>query len=82
MADVSVKLFGPVKDIIGKDDLTLRIPVPASGDTAFEILAEQYPALRPWRSSVRLSVNLEYVSFDHPLHDGDELSIIPPVSGG
>jgi len=27
-------------------------------------------------------VNQEYVFSDHPLHDGDEVAVIPPVSGG
>ncbi len=82
MADISIKLFGPVKDIVGKNDVTIRVPAPASGSTAFDILAEQYPLLRPWRPTVRLAVNLEYVPFEHPLHDGDEICFIPPVSGG
>ncbi len=31
---------------------------------------------------VALAVNAEYVEADQMLHDGDELALIPPVSGG
>jgi molybdopterin converting factor small subunit len=29
-----------------------------------------------------VAVNLEYVGPDFPLHAGDEVALIPPVSGG
>jgi molybdopterin converting factor small subunit len=32
--------------------------------------------------SLMYAVNAEYVDQDHPLRDGDELALIPPVSGG
>jgi molybdopterin synthase sulfur carrier subunit len=31
---------------------------------------------------VRVAVNREYVGFDHPVGDGDEVAIFPPVTGG
>ena len=82
MATVTVKFFGPLKDIVGKDDLQLDLPPPGSGETAFNRLAELYPGLLEWKGSVRLAVNLEYALLDGVLNDGDEISFIPPVSGG
>ena len=35
-----------------------------------------------WESFIRFAVNQEYVSSDHPLQDGDEVALIPPVAGG
>ena len=34
------------------------------------------------RSVVRVAVNEEYVGFDHPVRDADEVAIFPPVTGG
>lgn len=82
MVRVTVKMFGPLKDIVQKDEMLLDVPPPHTGDAAFDLLAGQLPALQQWRKSVRLAVNLEYVSFDHVVKENDEISFIPPVSGG
>ncbi len=31
---------------------------------------------------VRVAVNHDYVGYDHPVHDGDEVALFPPVTGG
>ncbi len=82
MIDVRLKIFGPLRDIIPCDEISLQVPPPATGEAAFEALALDYPALRRWRPSVRLAVNCCYVPFETPLSQGDELGFIPPVSGG
>jgi sulfur-carrier protein len=82
MIDVTLKIFGPLRDIVGRSELSFRVPPPYTGESAFEALASTYAGLRQWRSSVRLAVNLEYTNFDHMLRPGDEISFIPPVSGG
>jgi molybdopterin converting factor small subunit len=82
MISVRLRLFGPLRGIVRRDEISLRVPPPFSGHAAFETLSAEYPALRPWRSSVRLAVNLRYVSFEETLNEGDEISFIPPVSGG
>ena len=33
-------------------------------------------------SVVRVAVNQDYVGRDHPLRDGDEVALFPPVTGG
>jgi molybdopterin synthase sulfur carrier subunit len=77
-----MKVFGPLKDILQKDEAQLAVPPPFTGEAAFDALASANPKLDSWRSSVRLAVNLEYAPFDHILKPGDEISFIPPVSGG
>ncbi|HXG37433.1 MAG TPA: MoaD/ThiS family protein, partial [Bacteroidota bacterium] len=47
-----------------------------------QYLVDLNPKFEQWKSSLRLAVNLEYVNSDHPLQDGDEVAVIPPVSGG
>lgn len=82
MVTVTLKVFGPLKDILATDELPVNVPPPYNGEAAFNVLAASHPKLREWRLSVRLAVNLEYTSFDHILKSGDEISFIPPVSGG
>lgn len=82
MVSVTVKTFGPLKDVLQKDELRIEVPSPYKGETAFEVLVAANPKLQQWKSSVRLAVNLEYTSFDHILKQDDEICFIPPVSGG
>lgn len=63
---------------------TLEIEVPAgatAADACVQLLAER-PALDWLPKVARPAVNQTYVSWEHPLEDGDEVAFIPPVSGG
>jgi molybdopterin synthase sulfur carrier subunit len=33
-------------------------------------------------SVIRVAVNQDYVGRDHPIRDGDEIAVFPPVTGG
>jgi len=45
-------------------------------------LRAAYPAFGPTAEKALLAVNQEYVGAEYRLRDGDELALIPPVSGG
>ncbi len=82
MINVNVKFFGPLRDIVRRDDLAVELPDGCTGERAFDYLASLHPRLGQWKSSVRLAVNLEYREPAQTLRAGDEVSFIPPVSGG
>jgi molybdopterin synthase catalytic subunit len=78
-----VLFFGVVKEHTGKNCDSLCLP--DSELNISRLLAhygEQYPALRPWFGSMAVSVNQEYAGPETPLKDGDEVALLPPVSGG
>lgn len=79
---VTAKIFGPLRDIVQQPEIQIDLPGSHTGEDAFAELAARFPQLHEWRNSVRLAVNLEYTHFNHPLKQGDEISFIPPVSGG
>jgi molybdopterin converting factor subunit 1 len=79
---IQVVVFGPVRDIVGTSEITLELKEPFTGAAALETLAGLYPALAAWKGSVRLAVNRAYAPFDQTLQTGDEVSFLPPVSGG
>jgi len=57
----------------------------ADGATVTELwnaLCRERPDLEPLSASVTFAVNREYVERTHRLADGDEVALIPPVSGG
>jgi sulfur-carrier protein len=45
-------------------------------------LLTEHPELEVWRDLTRFGVNLQFVEPDTVLQTGDEVVLIPPVSGG
>jgi MoaE-MoaD fusion protein len=75
--EVTVRLFAMLRERAGAGELTLELP---DGARVRDALAE----LRELAGGLPLvmAVNREYASEDTPLDPGDELALIPPVSGG
>ncbi|MCS6814982.1 MAG: MoaD/ThiS family protein [Cyanobacteria bacterium] len=79
---VTVKLFAAYQDAYGVTDLQLRFPVGTMVSTVRDRLIADRPELERWREVTRFGVNLQFVEPETILHDGDEVVLIPPVSGG
>jgi sulfur-carrier protein len=79
---VTVKLFAIYQDVIQQPEIALQLPTGSIVATVRDQLLEQHPQLQPWRDLTQFGVNLEQVNGDFPLNDGDEVVLIPPVSGG
>ena len=81
---VRVLPFGVSKDWLGPAAITLELPEGALVADLLEdlsvLLASRLPAqgLR----GMAVSVNAEYARVDDPLSEGDEVGLLPPVSGG
>lgn len=79
---IRVLLFGQLKDIIGRQEESLEVQ---AGTTLSELMAcyaERFPTFKPMTGSIACSVNLEYAPASVVLQDGDEVGLLPPVSGG
>lgn len=78
---VRVLPFGVLKDWLGSAATTLELPDGASVADLLERVGELHstaPALR----GIAVSVNAEYATAARLLCDGDEVGLLPPVSGG
>lgn len=82
MIEVNVKLFAIAKDIVGRGELTVELPEGSTVADLFERLQEQFPRLKELQGSLVFSINREYGNPEQPLDGGDEVALIPPVSGG
>ncbi len=75
-------LFGSLRELLGKQGETLELQ---EGATASEVLSH-YSRIEPrfalFATSLAVSVNHEYAMPDRVLHHGDEVGLLPPVSGG
>ena len=78
---MKIALFGIAKEIIGQPVLEVSTPEGQPVQQLLEQLRTQYPALRQL-SSLAVAVNNEYAEDTQPLHERDEIALIPPVAGG
>jgi molybdopterin synthase catalytic subunit len=82
MIEVEIRYFALIREIVGAAAQQRQL---ANGTTAgglFEALSDEYPRLRPLRPVTMVMVNQAYVDDSHPLQSGDEVALVPPVSGG
>lgn len=71
--------FGMLKDAMGSDGETMSLP---DGATVELLLARHRLAETPVWRSLAVAVNREYAGRETRLHEGDEVALLPPVSGG
>ena len=81
---ITIKLlcFAQLRDRIGDSETAVSLPNGATGRDLLRALKNRHPRMEPLLEVSRLAVNCEYVWGDIELHDGDEVVILPPVSGG
>jgi molybdopterin synthase catalytic subunit len=79
---VRVRLFAIQRELAGTREVPLDLPGGATVADAWDALVAVYPALAPGRASVRFARNGAYADETTAIADGDEVAMIPPVSGG
>jgi molybdopterin converting factor subunit 1 len=82
MTAVSVLLFGRVREIVGAIEIELPAAPGETTASLLDALVARHPGLGPWRGSLRVAVNREYAPGERAVSAGDEIAVIPPVSGG
>ncbi len=82
---VRVLFFGVLKDLLGAESETAELP---AGAKAAEVVrhfagkAGEAGSSKGLWSSLAIAVNREYATGERVLADGDEVALLPPVSGG
>ncbi|HLI56709.1 MAG TPA: molybdenum cofactor biosynthesis protein MoaE [Actinomycetota bacterium] len=79
---VRVRMFGALTSAVGAADEYLELPEGATAGDLVDLVGDRYPGAAPILQRVSVAVNLETESRDHPLADGDEVALLPPVAGG
>ncbi len=80
--EIVVKLFAIYQEIYQKDELRISLPEHSTAQDVLEQIIKTHPTLERWRTLTRFGINLQFVSPETVLHDGDEVVLIPPVNGG
>lgn len=78
---ITILSFGIAKTIVGEKLIRMDVPEQSTAGDVRLLLAEKFPRLGEL-ATFMLAVNEEYALPETPLQAGDEVAIIPPVSGG
>jgi molybdopterin converting factor subunit 1 len=81
-ARIKVLFFGRLKEIVGHAEDSVELPDGAPIEELFSHYGASHPELARFRTSLVASRNQEFAAWNTPLHSGDEVAFLPPVSGG
>ena len=79
---VRVKLFAMLRERAGTADAAHELPEGSTVRDLWDQVRREHAGLSGVDLKLLFAVNSEYVALEHRLADGDEVALIPPVSGG
>ena len=79
---IEVLLFGAAADRAGTRKVRLELEEDSTLAEVWPLLVERYPDLSSMRDTLAFAVNGEYARMDGRVGPGDEVAVLPPVSGG
>jgi molybdopterin converting factor subunit 1 len=79
---IRVLFFGMIKDAVHRETEDLDLPESSVLSDVLAHYVRTIPSLKLMMSSVAVSINQEYASPQAQLKEGDEIALLPPVSGG
>ncbi|MHB1023922.1 MAG: MoaD/ThiS family protein [Acidobacteriaceae bacterium] len=71
-----------MKDVLQKQEEVLPLAEGATVDTLIDFCRQRSPEKTQLWQSLAIAVNQQYADASHVLRDGDEVAMLPPVSGG
>lgn len=80
--NVRVQLFAVAKELAGSDSVEVSVDDQATVSQLRTALGERLPALAATLRLCLVAVNAEFAADAQPLHPGDVVALLPPLSGG
>jgi molybdopterin converting factor subunit 1 len=79
---LDVTFFALYRERAGRSRIQVELPAGATVADLTDEVRRHFPRLAPADVRVVVAVNAEYAGPDTALHQGDDVCLIPPVSGG
>jgi len=82
---ITILLFAKARELVGKSSVTSSVPANIGYLELLNRLEQQFPVLQRLDRAFVLSLNESYIEQDQQelvLATGDEIAVIPPISGG
>lgn len=80
--ELDVRLFALYRERAKRNTFSVELPLGATVAGLIGEVRRHFPNLAPPEVQIVVAVNAEYAEPDTVLHDGDDVCLIPPVSGG
>jgi molybdopterin converting factor subunit 1 len=77
-----VLLFATLREIVGQGEIAWSADPGTTVDAFLAAFLQEYPRLAPHRKTLLVAVNYVFAEPTAVLQDGDEVALLPPVSGG
>jgi molybdopterin converting factor subunit 1 len=74
--------FAGARDAVGAAEIDLALDAPCTAAELLDVACARWPALAPYRRSLRVAINGTYAAASDRVAAGDEVALIPPVAGG
>jgi molybdopterin converting factor subunit 1 len=82
MPDLEIQCFASLRNLAGSDHIVVNAPDALSVSELKQLVGEQYPLLAAQLDSAAVAVNLRVARAEEMVNVGDEIALLPPVSGG
>ena len=81
---ITVLLFAKARELVGSSSVTTSVPASIGYDQLLSHLETEFPGLQRLGRTFVLSLNEDYIDQEEELvlTNGDEIAVIPPISGG
>lgn len=74
---VSIKFFASIREQVGRSSQSWEMSAPITVSMLWDTVTKQ-----PRPENLIVAINMEYVNWQTPVTDGDEVAFFPPVTGG
>ncbi len=82
MGKVSVRFFARYAELAGCTSSAVNVPTPTTVADVIARIREVFPGTQALPPKPLAALNLRQVKLDAPVSDGDEVALLPPLSGG
>ena len=80
--NITILYFAFIKELTGVKADTMKLPYGSTIHNMLTNVLNIHPQVNRFLKSVKVSVNYKVVDKNTILKDGDEVALLPPVSGG
>ncbi|MDA0999557.1 MAG: molybdopterin converting factor subunit 1 [bacterium] len=80
--EVRLKCFAWAREVTGAEEVVLDLPEGGTVADLRAVLEARYPVFEGRMESIAVSVNQEFAGEGTAISAGDEVALIPPISGG